>query len=176
MREVISYETDIELFPIDKIIDRFKGTEKSITFSDDDIENLFFYKYGQPYTFSALSVLYPTLDYRNKFHIDHIFLKSLFKKNAFEKKGIKTSEHEFYLENCNCLANLQLMEELPNQEKSDTDFKEWLQRTYPNDQERKAYMNKNFIPDNIDLSFSNFEQFIKERQLLMKKVFENVLK
>ena len=70
--------------------------------------------------------------------------------------GIKTSEHEFYLENFNCLANLQLMEELPNQEKSDTNFNEWLQKSYPDDQDRKVYMNKNFIPDNIDLSLNCF--------------------
>jgi uncharacterized protein with ParB-like and HNH nuclease domain len=176
MREVISSEPNLELFPLSKILEKFKGTEKSILFTDDDIENLFLYKYGQPYTFSALSVLYPTLDYRNKFHIDHIFPKSLFKPNILNKKNIDPLDFEFYLDNFNNLANLQLMEGIPNQEKSDLDFKEWLLKTYPNDHERKEYMKKNYIPENIELGLDNFEEFIKERQKLMKSEFERILK
>jgi hypothetical protein len=176
MRDIINNEPNLELFPIDKVIYRFKGSEKSIIFDDDDIENLFSYKYGQAYTFSALSILYPNLDYRNKFHIDHIFPKSFFKRGSLVKKGIDNQKHEFYMGNFNSLANLQLLEGIPNLEKSDMDFKDWLTKTFPNDQERKDYMKKNYIPDNIDLSFDNFEEFLKERQTLMKRQYENVLK
>ena len=80
------------------------------------------------------------------------------------------------MSNFNSLANLQLLEGLPNLEKSDMDFKDWLMKTFSDDQERKDYMKKNYIPDNIDLSFDNFEEFLKERQTLMKREFENVLK
>jgi hypothetical protein len=176
MRDIINNEPNLDLFPIDKVIYRFKGSEKSIIFDDDDIENLFSYQYGQAYTFSALSILYSNLDYRNKFHVDHIFPKSFFKKGSLVKKGIDNQKHEFYMSNFNSLANLQLLEGLPNLEKSDMDFKDWLMKTFSDDQERKDYMKKNYIPDNIDLSFDNFEEFLKERQTLMKREFENVLK
>lgn len=176
MRDIINTEKDLELFPLNKILDKFRGNEKSILFTDDDIENLFFYKYGQPYTFSALSLLYPTLDYRNKFHIDHVFPKSLFKTNILSKNSVSPLDYEFYLDNFNSLANLQLMEGILNQEKSDMNFKEWLFKTYPDDQERKDYMKKNYIPENIELGLNNFEEFIKERQKLMKKEFDSILR
>ena len=55
-------------FPLSNIVDHFKGTTKSIIFSEEDIETLLFSKYGVPHTFSILSLLYHTLDYRNRFH------------------------------------------------------------------------------------------------------------
>jgi hypothetical protein len=97
-----------------------KGKPKSIEFNDDEITNLFFYKYGQKQTFSVLALLYPTLDFRNKFHQDHIFPKSFFTDKKLNKKGIEDGKIEFYLNNFNYLANLQLLEGIPNQEKSDT--------------------------------------------------------
>ncbi|KJR44318.1 hypothetical protein UF75_5302 [Desulfosporosinus sp. I2] len=175
IREVIGTDATDELFPLNKIMEKFKGNEKSIVFDDDEIENLFIYQYGQPYTFSALALLYPTLDYRNKFHIDHIFPKSLFKKSTLIKKGIDEAKIDAYLESFNSLANLQLMEGLQNQEKSDTDFKDWLKNTYSDEQNHKHYMAMNFIPEDIDLSLENFEEFIKERHKLMKLKYENIL-
>jgi hypothetical protein len=173
MRQVISEHNSS--FPLNKIIEKFKGGTKSILFNGDEIENLFYYRYGQSYTFSALALLYPSLDFRNKFHQDHIFPKSFFTKKKLTEKDI-TGENkaEFYLNNFNYLANLQLLEGIPNQEKSDMDFEEWLYRTCPIDQERKDYLNKHYIPD-IDLSFDNFDNFITERKKLMANKFKSII-
>jgi hypothetical protein len=80
-----------------------------------------------------------------------------------------------YLSNFNSLPNIQLLEGVPNQEKSDTDFKEWLYKAYPKQQDRKGYMEKHYIPD-IDLSFNNFENFMFERKTLMAEKFRSILK
>ena len=162
-------------FPLLEIIEKFKGGSKSLIFDDDEIENLLFYQYGKSYTFSTLALLYPSLDFRNKFHLDHIFPKSFFTKKKLLGKGIEEQKIEFYLDNFNYLANLQLLEGIPNQEKSDTDFNEWLFNAYPNEQERKDYMKKHYIP-NIDLSLQNFENFIDEREKLMTERFRQILK
>lgn len=173
LRQVLSERNSS--FPLNKIIEKFKGGTKSIVFNDDEIENLFYYRYGQSYTFSALALLYPSLDFRNNFHQDHIFPKSFFTKKKLTEKSITgDSEVEFYLNNFNYLANLQLLERIPNQEKSGTDFEAWLYRTYPDEQERKDYMNKHYIPD-IDFSFDNFENFITERKKLMADKFKSLL-
>lgn len=162
-------------FPLTKIVEKLKGGTKSIVFNDDEIENLFYYRYGQSYTFSALALLYPSLDFRNKFHQDHIFPKTLFTNKRLIEEGItEPNKVEFYLNNFNYLANLQLLEGISNQEKSDTDFEEWLYRTCPIEQERKDYMNKHYIPD-IDLSFDNFENFVTERKKLMANKFKSLL-
>jgi len=162
-------------FPFEAIVERFKGTNKSLTFTDEDIESLLSYKYGQAHTFSVLSLLYPTLDFRNRFHQDHIFPKSFFKKSELKKRGIPEHRQEFYLENYNYIGNLQLLEGLPNEEKSNTDFKTWLEQIFPDREERKEYMKKHFIPQDIDLSFGNFEQFFKERNKLISQKFKEIL-
>jgi len=173
LRKIISENQ--KRFPFAKITDHFKGTNKSLTFAEEDIESLLYYKYGEPHTFSVLSLLYPTLDFRNRFHQDHIFPRSFFKKSEMRKKGVPEDKVEFYLENYNYVGNLQLLEGLPNEEKSNTDFKTWLERTYPNKDERKEYMKKHFIPQDIDLSFNNFEQFLKERnKIILQKLKETL--
>jgi len=43
-------------FPFEAIVDSLKGSPKSMTFDDDEIANLLFYQYGQPYTYSALEL------------------------------------------------------------------------------------------------------------------------
>jgi len=162
-------------FPFNEILNKFKGHPKSIIFTDDDIENLLFYKYGQIHTFSVLSLLYPTVDFRNRFHQDHIFPKSFFRISELRKRNIPESEQNFYLENYNYLGNLQLLEGLPNEEKSSKDFVEWLEETYHNEEDRKNYMKKNFIPKNIDLSFDNFKQFFEEREKLILQKLKEIL-
>ncbi|NOQ34003.1 MAG: DUF262 domain-containing protein [Methanosarcinales archaeon] len=173
LRQVLSEQNSS--FPLTKIVEKLKGGTKSIVFNDDEIENLFYYRYGQSYTFSALALLYPSLDFRNKFHQDHIFPKTLFTNKRLIERGItEQNKVEFYLNNFNYLANLQLLEGIPNQEKSDMDFEEWLYRTCPIEQERKDYMNKHYIPD-IDLSFDNFENFITDRKKLMANKFKSLI-
>jgi uncharacterized protein with ParB-like and HNH nuclease domain len=162
-------------FPFSAIVDNFKGTTKSLTFTQEDIENILHNKYGQPHTFSILSLLYPTLDYRNRFHQDHIFPKSFFKKSQLRKKGIPERKQEFYTENCNYIANLQLLEGLPNEEKSNTDFKTWLEQTYRTKKERSEFMKKHFIPENVDLSFDNFEGFFKKREKRISEELKKIL-
>jgi uncharacterized protein with ParB-like and HNH nuclease domain len=172
MRDIISENNDH--FPFQEMVEKLKGTYKSLIFDDDEIENLFFYRYGAAYTFPTLALIYPTLDFKNKFHMDHIFPKSLITKSKLEKRGIKNIE--FYLDNFNLLANLQLLEGPINEGKSNQEFKDWINMTYKNEDEdkRKSYMEKNFIPD-VDLSFENFEEFIAERNALMKKEFKKTL-
>ncbi|TKJ24595.1 MAG: hypothetical protein CEE42_10210 [Promethearchaeota archaeon Loki_b31] len=71
---------NLSSFPLGKIADYFRGDNKSIIFSDDEIQGLLSYKYGQKHTFSVLSLLYPDLDYTKKFHKDHIYPRAFFKK------------------------------------------------------------------------------------------------
>ncbi|MBA7479530.1 hypothetical protein ES707_14964 [subsurface metagenome] len=154
-------------FPLREIIDKLKSGTKSMVFTDDDVENLLFYQYGQSYTFSTLALLYPSLDFRNRFHIDHIFPRSYRNIRKLSELGVEDGKISYYLENCDKLANLQMLEGTINQEKSDASFEEWLYKIYPNVQERREYMSKHYIPD-VDLGFDNFEQFILEREKLIR--------
>ena len=173
IREVIR-DSKTERFPFIEILDRLKGSTKTMSFDDDEIDNLLYYKYGQSYTYSVLAFIYPTLDFRNKFHQDHIFPKKLFTRKRLLKKGIDESKIDFYLEKYNCLANLQLLEGIPNQEKSGKEFKDWIKEKYPEKNDRKSYMKTHYVPD-VELSLENFEGFIKERERLITSAFKMLL-
>ncbi|SFL94559.1 GmrSD restriction endonuclease domain-containing protein [Nitrosomonas communis] len=172
IREVINQSEDG--FPYDEIILKLKGSSKAISFDDDEIDNLLGYQYAQAYTYSALAFIYPSLDFRNKFHQDHIFPKYLFTAQRLKKRGTNDDDIEFYLNNYNYLANLQLLEGVPNQEKSGKDFDVWIKEKYPDNNERKAYMERHYIP-NIDLKLENFRQFIEEREKLIISAFKKLL-
>lgn len=173
IREVIKNLTT-ERFPFDEILQKLKGSTKSMLFDDDEIANLFYYQYGQSYTYSVLAFIYPSLDFRNKFHQDHIFPKKLFTRKRLLKRGIDEEKIDLYLDNYNSLANLQLLEGVPNQEKSGKNFNEWVEEKYPDLIERKEYMQKHFIPD-IDLSLENFGEFVKQREQLITFSFKRML-
>jgi len=172
IRHILSQVYDY--YPIADIIERFKATTKSIVFTEDDIDNLFNYKYGQNYTFSTLALLYPSLDFRNKFHQDHIFPKKYFTMKKLLKYGIKEHKIESYLYYFNRLANLQLLEGTPNLEKSGKDFGVWLLERVPDKRSRREYMEKHFIPD-VELSLDNFLLFISERKKLMQVKYKVLL-
>ncbi|HNC85507.1 MAG TPA: hypothetical protein PLT95_01195, partial [Agitococcus sp.] len=118
--------------------------------------------------------IYPSLDFRNKFHQDHIFPKKLFTRKRLLARGIKEEEIDFYLDNYNLLANIQLLEGIPNQEKSGKDFDVWIKERYPDKKERKLYMERNYIPD-VDLSLENFKEFFLEREKLIVAAFNALL-
>ncbi|WP_426262086.1 GmrSD restriction endonuclease domain-containing protein [Sphingomonas sp. DC1200-1] len=142
--------------------------------TEDEIVSLLHYSYGEAYTYSVLAFLYPTLDFRNKFHQDHIFPKKMFTKKRLSKAGISEEDAEFFMDNFNSLANLQLLEGVPNQEKSGKDFDAWLTEKYPSAAERKDYMAKHYIPD-VDLSFAHFREFIGKRENMLVKAFKELL-
>lgn len=164
-----------EEFPYEKIVDHFKGTNKSLTFAEEDIESLLDYRYGESHTFSALSLLYPTLDFKNRFHQDHIHPRSFFRLSELKKRKIPEEKQEFYLKYHDHVGNLQLLEGVPNEEKSNTDFETWLTKTYQSKDERKEYMKKHFIPESIDLSFGNFNEFFEQRSKLLLQKLKEVL-
>jgi hypothetical protein len=64
------------------------------------------------------------------------------------------------------LANLQLLEAIPNIEKNDCDFDKWIADTIPSDAINN-YKTKHFIPQDIELNFSNFESFFTMREELI---------
>jgi len=173
VREII--RKDYETFPAEMIKDELKGT-KTMKFGEEEIEELLSTKYGGRYTFLVLSLLYPNLDYRNQFHQDHIYPKSFFtSRRKLTSKGIPQEYQDFCMNKCNYLANLQLLEGSPNQEKSDSDFQQWLNKIYKDKDAKSDFMRRNSIPTDVDLSFNNFEKFFKAREDLIKHKLKHLL-
>lgn len=153
-------------FPLDAIYEKFRGTNRDITFTEDSINNLLWTKYGKGDTLIVMSILYPWADLKNNFHIDHIHPKTKFTKKKLQKYGVLEEQTEFYMANFNYLGNLQLLEEVPNKEKNARFFEDWIGERYPDPDQRKDYMKKHYIPD-VDFAFTNFEEFFTEREKLL---------
>ena len=160
-------------FPLQQIIYQFKGTNKSITFTDEDIENMTWAKFGSANTFFILSLLYPNLDFRHKFHIDHIFPKSRFSKTKLRKLGIREENIDTFIYYANFIGNLQLLEAIPNIEKQDKEFGLWLTETF-DAAGIEIFKDKHLIP-NVDLTFENFIEFFEEREKLIIEKLKGIL-
>jgi uncharacterized protein with ParB-like and HNH nuclease domain len=162
-------------FPLEAVIEKFKGTNRTLIFTDEDMDNLLYAKYGHGDTLVILTLLYPWADLRNKFHVDHMFPKSIFTKKRLEKAEIKEEDIPVYLDYYNYIGNLQLLEEIPNIEKNSTPFDEWTDRmTDP--VQLKEYKQKHYIPDQMELKLDNFLLFIEEREKSIMNQLEKELR
>lgn len=162
-----------DLFPSKEIIEDYKThPSKSFTFDKLSIQSLIdSSKYGNKYTFSLLQFLYPSFDFRNKFHMDHIHPRSYANKNKLKNAGVDIDSDSFihFKNNINNLSNLQLLDGTINIEKSDTLFDIWVNLQFNNENEKMNYMEKHYIPKNMKLDIMNFENFIIEREKLIFK-------
>jgi len=164
VRDIINKQND-DIFPFEEIVERFKGTNRTHEFTDADIDNSLYLKYGQSDTLVVMSVLYPWADLHNLFHIDHIFPKAEFTQRKLRRRGIENTDD--FLDNFNYIGNLQLLEGLDNVSKNDKDFKKWFEANLPTTDARKVYCQRHLIPTDIDLAFENFPVFLAARETLI---------
>ena len=164
VREIISKNGEAN-FPFEQIVERFKGTNRTHEFTDADIENLLYQKYGQGDTLVVMSILYPWADTHYHFHIDHIFPKSEFTEKKLHRRKIADTTN--FMNNFNYIGNLQLLEGLDNVSKKNKDFKEWFEANLPTKDAKREYCQKHLIPTGIDLSFVNFPEFFAARENLI---------
>ena len=162
-------------FPTDQIMDKFKGTNKSIQFTEDDIdEYLLRLKYGKSETLSTLMLLYPSLDFSNKFHEDHIYPKSKFTKPYLRKMNVTEDKLDEYIDSVNDISNLQLLAAQLNEEKLATDFSKWFNSQYLTESDKIQYRTINYMPD-MDYTYENYSAFIKGRRKLLKAQLIKIL-
>lgn len=166
-----TYVLKIPGFPLDNLYKAKLPADKSLSFSSEDVENLFEHK-KSPYTFMVLSLLYPHLKLNQiKFHQDHLHPSASFSNASLRNNGIPESKWVEWQASKDCLANLQLLEGTENETKNKTPLKTWYDNFVPN---KASYKVNNYIPD-VDLSLSNFDQFIDERKKILTKKFIEII-
>lgn len=172
IRDIIR-ENGNDEFPIVQIIDKFKGTNKSIQFAEDDIdEYLLKLKYGKSETLSTLMLLYPSLDFSNKFHEDHMYPKSKFRKSYLRKMGVPEDKLDTYIDSVNDISNLQLLAAQLNEEKLNTDFDVWFNKQQVTDSDKIQYCTIHYLPE-MEYTYPNFLLFMdKRKQMIRNKLIE----
>jgi uncharacterized protein with ParB-like and HNH nuclease domain len=174
MRNLINQYTN--RFPLPEIIEYYRGKRKSISFSEDDIDSILDLTYGKKNTFSAICLIYSSLNYSFKYHQDHIHPKSFFYKRKLEELGITDNKiKEEYISKVNNISNLQLLEATTNIEKKDKPFEQWLIERFPNENDRNNYLSLNHIKNNQSLKFEDFLDFYEQRRLTLKKIYADIL-
>jgi hypothetical protein len=126
-------------FPVAAIRQVMASGGKSLTFEPEEIEELVSMQYGDKRLFALLSLLFPFVDLRNQFHIDHVFPISRFTALRLSKAGVPESEIDHFIEIANSLGNLQLLEGAMNVEKRAVLPAEWLAVRYPIETDRTHY-------------------------------------
>jgi len=165
-------------FPEEELYSKLAASSKNMSFSEAELDGLISYQYDQRYTFSVLALLYPWLKYDQHFHVDHIYPRSMFTQSNLESLGVPRDRWFEWLDHVNDLANLQLLQGLQNEEKSDQDFEQWLMDRCEGELEIDFYREQHMIPE-IDLRFENFPEFRVKREEMIKQKLRgtvNVLK
>ncbi|MEU4477743.1 DUF262 domain-containing protein [Micromonospora sp. NPDC023966] len=140
---------------------------KALRFDPLELDDLLDLKYGATKTFSLLALLYPGIDVRNAFHLDHVYPKSRFTAARLRAAGIPEDDIPTYLDRVDRLANLQLLEGTENVDKRAALPSEWVRRAYPDAAARSGYLVRNDLADLPPLS--DFLSFYDQRRALMRE-------
>ena len=154
---------------------KFVG-DSNLKYTEDDIKEWFDCYEKNAFTFMLLSLLYPNLKYGQKgFHQDHMHPYSAFEKKEVLKsltlpngEAISDERIDLWHHQRNTLANLQLLEGRENESKNDEPLEDWLK--IPANKENVAY-----LPEGIDYSLTNFDEFLKQRKEIMLSKLKEIL-
>ena len=102
-------------------------------------------------------------------HLDHIYPISGFDDAFYARMGFNEEKIISYNSKANSIVNLHLLNPSVNILKSDNDFVDWKSN------QSKEFLDSSLIPSDIDLDFSNFEEFFEKRKVKMIDKVYNAL-
>lgn len=161
-------------FPVSKLQTVMAQRGKSLLFSEDEIDELVEMEYGDKRLFALLALLFPFVDTRNHFHIDHVFPKSQFTPTKLKKAKVPDDEVDPFREKANQLPNLQLLEGSENLEKLATLPAEWVKATFLKVADRKNYCTIHLLGEIPD-TLTEFGEFYESRREALRKRIADLL-
>ena len=158
-------------FPAAEINLALAESGKSPDFDNYALERYLATEYNSRTSALALSLLYDDNNWGMlAYHQDHIFPRTLFKKQNMDAAGLSAAKQEQYQQLYNRVGNLELLLNTENLEKSNKDFADWLTTR------DASFRKRHLIPDDDDLlKFERFEDFIKAREALIKDRLQRIL-
>jgi hypothetical protein len=144
---------------------------KSLAVTDALIEDVLGLEYGKARTFAVLATLFPHVDTRNVFHVDHVYPAARFDKK--ELCALKTNDGTAkftsdqiaeFIALRDTLPNLELLPGLENIGKSDKAPDDWLAAEYPTQDDRSAFLARNALPPTLPHSIEEFASFYERRR------------
>lgn len=167
-------EHGAERFPVEELEATMAQRGKSLQFGSEEIEDLVEIAFGDKRVFALLSLIYPGMDFRNEFHIDHIFPRSRFTATRLRAVGVPESDIDWFIDSVNRLPNLQLLEGPINVSKQARLPASWMEDQYPDAGAREAYRARHELGE-IPSDIVDFKKFYSARRKRMKVRLQNIV-
>jgi hypothetical protein len=156
---------------------RIQGKYPQVT--DEFIASLMMTQYEDRQSFTILALLAPGLDYKNKFHKDHLHPASGFTPKALKVAGIVDADWAFYRDtkHWNSILNLAHLDENENKSKNDKPLAEWVKTEISRQKiSMRKFCSDHLLPDKSALLvFKNFRKFVDERRNILGKQLRELL-
>ena len=174
LRRVIK-ESGSDSFPITRIREVMASRGKSLRFEDEEFEELLDMWYGNSLTFALLSLLFPFVDLRNQFHIDHIFPRSRFTRQRLKSACVQDDKIDSFISLRDGLANLQLLGGPENEEKRAKMPAKWLSQMYGDSTDSRQDCQDRHMLGDVPESIAKFDVFYKARRARLKLRIEQLV-
>jgi hypothetical protein len=158
-------------FPYDRLSERMAARGKSIDFTGPEVEEMLGMQYGDRRLFPLMVLLFPFVDLRNQFHLDHIFPISRFSAAKLKKAGIAAEDHDRLGLAANSLANIQLLDGPANVDKRAALPSEWM-KTYFNDPDQQCRYVERHLLGGLPESLDGVEDFWKQRRIGLQQLIQ----
>lgn len=157
-----------EEFPVKEIELRMARRGKALTFEEEELDELAEIAYGDKRAFALLSLLFPFVDLKNHFHVDHVFPQARFTTTKLRKAEVPEEEIERMKAMRDGLANLQLLDGAINIEKQQNLPAEWLRVTFPEPDAQKFYRERHLLGD-VPEDLTDFPVFFEARKRQLRR-------
>lgn len=127
-------------FPVSQIESVMSARGKTLTFTDEELDELVELPYGDKRTFALLSLIFPGFDLSKHFHVDHIYPQARFTKPRLRKIGFSEELMIEVADKANRLPNLQLLEGSINNQKRQKMPHDWYAQFKPDANARQQYL------------------------------------
>lgn len=162
-------------FPLSQLESVMSARGKTLTFADEELDELVELSYGDKRTFALLSLIFPGFDLSRHFHVDHIYPQARFSKPQLRKAQIDEEIWQEIADKADRLPNLQLLEGSINNQKRQKMPHDWYVLFKPNASARKEYLaglEITALPETL----SGFMDFYDLRKQALRSRIANALK
>lgn len=154
-------------FPVSQIESVMSARGKTLSFTEEELDELVELPYGDKRTFALLSLIFPGFDLSRHFHVDHIYPQARFTKPQLRKAGIPEELVAEVADKANRLANLQLLEGSINNQKRQKMPHDWYAQFKPDALARQQYLAGLEITD-LPETLAEFPAFYEQRRKALR--------
>lgn len=163
-----------QAFPVAALEAEMEARGKGLSFTEAEVEFLLDVSYPDHRTFLLLSFLYPFVDLKNHFHVDHVFPRSMLTPAQLRKAGVQADAIDDLAARADRLPNLQLLGGAENNEKRAKLPAAWLALAFSTEAARAEFANKHDLNTVLGAA-AEFAPFFDARRATMKARLEALL-